>query len=239
MKNVTYDFDRGLATDGNNDDVCHFDFIADNCNLNFNTNNASLVKKNNSGRLNSLIIRNSTVVMPKNKIKVIDGGLSGVEGEASVIMENTRFYSNANAGEAIDGMSIGNLSCAMKSVIIKNNIFMELPINDAAGGALIQAKSVSDLDLSGNVFYKTAFSNAKRSAVLSLDSAPSVEASQWNDNICVISEPMALAPIYDGLGNYVFRMTFTDALDVFQSIEPRQGTYVLRPEYASYGPQEN
>ena len=88
--------------------------------------------------------------MPKNKIKVIDGGLSGVEGEASVIMENTRFYSNANAGEAIDGMSIGNLSCAMKSVIIKNNIFMELPINDAAGGALIQANSVSDLDLSGN-----------------------------------------------------------------------------------------
>ena len=204
MKNVTYDFDRGLATDGNNDDVCHFDFIADNCNLNFNTNNASLVKKNKPGRLNSLIIRNSTVVMPKNKIKVIDGGLSGVEGEASVIMENTRFYSNANAGEAIDGMSIGNLSCAMKSVIIKNNIFMELPINDAAGGALIQANSVSDLDLSGNIFYKTAFSNADRSAVLSLDSAPSVEASQWNDNICVISEPMALAPIYDGLGNYVF-----------------------------------
>ena len=239
MKNVTYDFDRGLATDGNNDDVCHFDFIADNCNLNFNTNNASLVKKNKSGRLNSLIIRNSTVVMPKNKIKVIDGGLSGVEGEASVIMENTRFYSNANAGEAIDGMSIGNLSCAMKSVIIKNNIFMELPINDAAGGALIQANSVSDLDLSGNIFYKTAFSTADRSAVLSLDSAPSVEESQWNDNICVISEPMALAPIYDGLGNYVFRMTFTDALDVFQSIGPRQGTYVLIPEYASYGPQEN
>ena len=239
MKNVTYDFDRGLATDGNNDDVCHFDFIADNCNLNFNTNNASLVKKNKSGRLNSLIIRNSTVVMPKNKIKVIDGGLSGVEGEASVIMENTRFYSNANAGEAIDGMSIGNLSCAMKSVIIKNNIFMELPINDAAGGALIQANSVSDLDLSGNIFYKTAFSTADRSAVLSLDSAPSVEESQWNDNICVISEPMALAPIYDGLGNYVFRMTFTDALDVFQSIEPRQGAYVLKPEYASYGPQEN
>ena len=50
---------------------------------------------------------------------------------------------------------------------------------------------------------------------------------------------MALAPIYDGLGNYVFRMTFTDALDVFQNIEPRQGAYVLKPEYASYGPQEN
>ena len=183
MKNVTYDFDRGLATDGNNDDVCHFDFIADNCNLNFNTNNASLVKENKSGRLNSLIIRNSTVVMPKNKIKVIDGGLSGVEGEASVIMENTRFYSNANAGEAIDGMSIGNLSCAMKSVIIKNNIFMELPINDAAGGALIQANSVSDLDLSGNIFYKTAFSTADRSAVLSLDSAPSVEESRSGSDI--------------------------------------------------------
>lgn len=206
------------------------EIVVENCLLNLNRKLADF----SSGKtLKTLSIKNSTINLNGN-ISVCDQPKGTME--TSLKFENNIFYSvKSERGELL----VGNFSGAtLKSVTLKNNIFMNVYLRGDA--ALVKAEEVKDLECSKNIFYDFSRPSGNNT-VFGLDVFPGVAKEKWEDNIYYTSDgSKKFTPIYPVPEGTVceFKYNFKQPDTPFESITPTEGTYMLLPNYAAYGPQK-
>lgn len=229
MKNITVVNSKKFCFQNTTGNV---EFIAENCELNLKK---SMMTFDQKGKiLRTFSVKNCTIKLDGN-INVCDKPLGDIT--TSLIAENSIFYSSKM--DTKSELFMGNFGDAtLASIQLKNNIFMNL--NMRGDAALIKAGGVSDVECSKNIFYNySRYSN--NVAVLCLGEFPNVDKSKWEDNIYYTSDSgKKLIPIYAYTDNpdCVFNFNFVKPDTPMESINESEGTYVLKADYAAYGPQK-